>query len=78
MQQWLQNLQFQYGIYNSEIEPEHDSDYYCNCPIHNYKRAKYQRLGVQNMWSKAVMYPGELSFLKKDMFRSKLTCLIAK
>jgi hypothetical protein len=58
MQNLLQNLQMQYGIYNSEIDPEHEADYYCNCPIHNYKRLKYNRYGVQDMWSRAVMYPG--------------------
>lgn len=58
MQNALQNLQLQYQIYNSEIEPEHEADYYCNCPIHNYQRMKYHRYGVQDMWSNAVMYPG--------------------
>ena len=61
MQNALQNLQFQYNIYNSEIEPEHDTDYYCNCPIHNYQRMKWSRYGVQKMWSQAVMYPGKSS-----------------
>ena len=54
----LQNLQFQYGIYNSEIEPEHDSDYPCSCPIHQYQWTKWRRYGIQDMWSHAVMYPG--------------------
>ncbi|KAF7188986.1 hypothetical protein HII31_09676 [Pseudocercospora fuligena] len=62
MQQTLQNLQYQYNIYNSEIEPEHDCDYPCSCPIHNYKRLKYHRYGVQKQWSKAVMYPGEKAY----------------
>ena len=62
MQQLLQNLQFQYGIYNSEIEPEHETDYYCACPIHQYQMAKLRRYGVQDMWSKAVVYPGEKSY----------------
>jgi len=62
MQNALQNLQLQYNIYNSEIEPEHESDYYCNCPIHNYQRMKWSRYGVQNMWSNAVMYPGQHTF----------------
>ena len=61
MQQMLQNLQYQYGIYNGDIEPEHDTDYPCSCPIHIYKRQKWSRYGVQEMWSKAVMYPGKLS-----------------
>jgi len=58
MQNALQALQFRYGIYNADIEPEHETDYYCNCPIHVYKRMKWNRYGVQEMWSKAVMYPG--------------------
>ncbi|ETN39844.1 uncharacterized protein HMPREF1541_06070 [Cyphellophora europaea CBS 101466] len=62
MQQMLQNLQFQYGIYNSDIEPEHDSDYPCSCPIHQYQRIKWRRYGVQDMWSHAVMYPGEKAY----------------
>ncbi len=59
MQNALQNLQLQYNIYNSEIEPEHEADYYCNCPVHNYQQMKWSRYGVQNMWSNAVMYPGQ-------------------
>lgn len=59
MQNLLQNLQLQYGIYNSEVEPEHDTDYYCGCPIHNYQRMKWGRYKVQDMWSRAVMYPGQ-------------------
>jgi hypothetical protein len=59
MQQMLQNLQFQYRIYNPEIEPEHDTDYPCSCPIHQYQYTKWNRLRVQEMWSKAVMYPGK-------------------
>jgi len=62
MQQMLLNVQQAYRIYNSDIEPEHDSDYYCSCAIHQYKRRKMNRLGVQDMWSKAVMYPGEKSY----------------
>lgn len=58
MQQLLQNLQFSYGIYNSDIEPEHDTDYYCSCPIHQYRARKMNRYNVQAMWSNAVMYPG--------------------
>lgn len=62
MQQMLQNLQYEYGIYNSDIEPEHDTDYPCNCSIHQYQRRKWNRYGVQEMWSKAVMYPGEKAY----------------
>ena len=59
MQNLLQNLQYQYNIYNPEIEPEHETEFYCGCPIHNYQRIKWNRYGVQEMWSKAVMYPGK-------------------
>lgn len=59
MQTTLQSVQFAYGIYNSDIEPEHDVDWYCTCPIHRYKNMKANRLGVHDMWSKAVMYPGQ-------------------
>ncbi|KAK5681046.1 hypothetical protein LTS10_006806 [Elasticomyces elasticus] len=62
MQQALQNLQYQYGIYNSDIEPEHDTDYYCGCAIHRYQARKWNRYGVQDMWSRAVMYPGEKAY----------------
>ncbi len=64
MQQRLQQLQYQYRIYNSDIEPEHETEnYYCNCAIHNYQRRKWSRLDVQEMWSKAVMYPGKCTFV---------------
>ena len=58
MQNWLQRLQYRYGIYNSEIEPEHETDTYCGCPIHQFQAAKWARSGVQDMWSAAVIYPG--------------------
>jgi hypothetical protein len=63
----LQNVQYKYRIYNSDIEPEHETDYYCNCDIHQYKRRKWNRIGVQNMWSKAVMYPGKLNRLASKL-----------
>lgn len=59
MQQLLLKLQYQYRIYNSEIEPEHDTDFYCSCPIHQYSRRKIARAPVLERWSKAVQYPGE-------------------
>ena len=59
MQNALQTLQFQYRIYNNEIEPEHDTEYYCTCPIHQYKYMKRNRSYVLRMWCDAVMYPGE-------------------
>ena len=58
MQNTLQSVQLAYRIYNSDIEPEHDSNY-CTCAIHQYKWKKINRLPVQDMWSKAVMYPGQ-------------------
>jgi len=60
MQQALMNLQYQYGIYNSDIEPEHETDYPCSCPIHTYQAMKRRRYGVQELWSKAVKYPGKV------------------
>jgi hypothetical protein len=66
MQNLLLSVQQSYRIYNSEIEPEHDTDYYCSCAIHQYKAKKINRLGVQNMWSKAVMYPGQQSHFLQD------------
>ncbi|KAI4730329.1 hypothetical protein E4T49_01700 [Aureobasidium sp. EXF-10728] len=59
MQNALQSIQMQYRIYNTEIEPEHDSDYPCSCPIHQYQRMKRSRRPVLTQWSEAVMYPGE-------------------
>lgn len=59
MQFLLQNVQQVSRIYNPEIEPEHDTDYYCNCHIHRYIGRKMSRLNVLEMWSRAVMYPGE-------------------
>ena len=55
----LQSVQQSYGIYNSDIEPEHEVDWYCSCLIHQYKNRKMNRLGVQSMWASAVMYPGQ-------------------
>uniref|UniRef100_A0A093V2L5 VWFA domain-containing protein n=1 Tax=Talaromyces marneffei PM1 TaxID=1077442 RepID=A0A093V2L5_TALMA len=49
----------EHRIYNSEIEPEHDTGYPCDCSIHQYKLKKWVRLGIQERWAKAVMYPGE-------------------
>lgn len=73
MQQALMNLQYEYGIYNSDIEPEHDTDYYCNCSIHRYQAMKWRRYGVQDMWSKAVRYPGK-SIVEHRMQCLMLTC----
>lgn len=62
MIQFLQRVQLEYRIYNSEIEPEHDTDFPCGCSIHQYKLRKRARLSIQEQWSKAVMYPGKCSF----------------
>ena len=66
MQQQLQQLQYQYRIYNSDVEPEHEIEGYCACPIHQYQQRKRNRLGVQETWCRAVMYPGQqpVEFLK--------------
>lgn len=58
MQQELQTLQYRYRIYNSDIEPEHDSDMPCACPIHEYTHKKQCRIPALQLWSKAVRYPG--------------------
>ncbi|KAJ6787386.1 hypothetical protein PWT90_08600 [Aphanocladium album] len=55
MQNMLQTVQFQYRIYNPDLEPEHELEQYCNCLIHQYKRRKWERRKVQEMWSKAVI-----------------------
>ncbi|KAI0475276.1 hypothetical protein GGR56DRAFT_645371 [Xylariaceae sp. FL0804] len=72
MQNLLQSLQFKYGIYNDDIEPEHEIEGYCNCPIHQYQQRKYDRLRVQNMWSNAVMYPGEKSYHNAYLYRATM------
>lgn len=63
MQQLLQDVQFRYRIYNSDLEPpDHDVDFYCSCRSCGYKRRKTARYGVQDLWSRAVMYPGEKAY----------------
>ncbi|KAJ5389112.1 uncharacterized protein N7496_000180 [Penicillium cataractarum] len=59
MQNMLQAVQLSLQIYNPEIEPERECGYPCNCLIHKYVQRKMERLHVQDVWSKAVMYPGE-------------------
>ncbi|GLA20865.1 hypothetical protein AnigIFM62618_009839 [Aspergillus niger] len=34
----------------------------CTCEVHQYRRRKAGRVDVQEMWSKAVMYPGEKAY----------------
>ncbi|TVY32799.1 hypothetical protein LOCC1_G008712 [Lachnellula occidentalis] len=70
MQNLLQSVQMANGIYNSDIEPEHEFDGYCNCSVHRYKYRKMARLDVQKMWSKAVMYPGEKAY--HDCYQASL------
>lgn len=62
MQMMLQSIQIQKGIYNADIEPEHETDWPCSCPTHQYQSAKWRRYGVQGQWSRAVMYPGEKAY----------------
>lgn len=62
MQFLLQNVQQISRIFNPEIEPEHDTDYWCGCHIHQYMSRKINRLNVLDLWSKAVMYPGEKTY----------------
>ncbi|PWY92280.1 hypothetical protein BO70DRAFT_357412 [Aspergillus heteromorphus CBS 117.55] len=63
MQNMLQHTQRVCMIYNSDIEPEHDTQKTsCSCEVHQYMYKKMKRLKVQEMWSKAVMYPGERAY----------------
>jgi hypothetical protein len=71
MQNFLQQVQYRYGIYNTEIEPEHETDYPCGCLIHQYQRAKYGRFETLKTWSKAVMYPGELKLKERVDIKAK-------
>lgn len=69
MQNHLQSLQYQYNIYNSDIEPEHETDYAysCSCPVHQYQRLKYRRYPVQRQWSVSrheTLYKMELTCTK--------------
>ncbi|KAF3385076.1 hypothetical protein F1880_001860 [Penicillium rolfsii] len=59
MQHLLQNVQLFLHVYNPEIEPERECGYPCSCIMHKYIQRKMERLDIQEMWSKAVMYPGE-------------------
>ncbi|KGO73428.1 hypothetical protein PITC_085660 [Penicillium italicum] len=54
----LHSIQQAGHIFNGDIEPEHTAQFInCNCDVHKYKERKSARLPVQEMWSKAVMYP---------------------
>ncbi|KAJ5206348.1 hypothetical protein N7491_003032 [Penicillium cf. griseofulvum] len=63
MKATLHSIQHACLIFNGDIEPEHTMEYCnCNCDVHKYKDAKAARLPVQEMWSKAVIYPGESAY----------------
>ncbi|KAJ5505350.1 hypothetical protein N7453_004307 [Penicillium expansum] len=63
MQVAFKSLQQAGHIFNSDIEPEHTAQFVnCNCDVHKYQARKSSRLPVQEMWSKAVMYPGESAY----------------
>jgi hypothetical protein len=59
MQKMLHSVQLSSRIYNPEIEPEHETHLLCECPVHKYWKRRLDRLDVHEMWSKAVLYPGE-------------------
>ncbi|KAJ7150220.1 hypothetical protein C8R46DRAFT_963473 [Mycena filopes] len=61
VQNLLQSAQYACGIYNADIEPEHEADW-CSCLTCKYKYAKMSRSGVHDTWSKAVRYPGEKNY----------------
>ncbi|OQE43223.1 hypothetical protein PENCOP_c003G00134 [Penicillium coprophilum] len=59
----LHSIQQACVIFNSDIEPEHTTQFYnCDCDVHKYKDRKAVRLPVQELWSKAVIYPGESAY----------------
>ncbi|PWY72671.1 hypothetical protein BO83DRAFT_37146 [Aspergillus eucalypticola CBS 122712] len=72
MQNMLLEIQIKCQIYNTDIEPEHEASEFmaCTCEIHQYQRRKVARLDVQEMWSKAVMYPGEKAY--HDCYQSSV------
>ncbi|BCS03224.1 uncharacterized protein AKAW2_70102S [Aspergillus luchuensis] len=72
MQNMLLDIQIKCQIYNTDIEPEHEASEFmaCTCEIHQYRRRKVARLDVQEMWSKAVMYPGEKAY--HDCYQSSV------
>ncbi|KAJ5338210.1 hypothetical protein N7452_004938 [Penicillium brevicompactum] len=59
IQKMLHSVQMSCRIYNPEIEPEHETQVLCDCPVHKYWKIKFERLHVLEKWSKAVVYPGE-------------------
>ncbi|KAJ6103706.1 hypothetical protein N7486_003928 [Penicillium sp. IBT 16267x] len=59
MQDMLHSVQLSCQVWNPEIEPEHETNELCDCAVHKYLKRKIDRLQTQEMWSKAVIYPGE-------------------
>ncbi|KAJ5637102.1 hypothetical protein N7490_006981, partial [Penicillium lividum] len=59
MQNLFHSVQLSCQIWNAEIEPEHETNDLCDCAVHKYLKRKIDRLQTQEMWSKAVLYPGE-------------------
>ncbi|KAJ7726420.1 hypothetical protein B0H16DRAFT_1780593 [Mycena metata] len=62
MQNQLQAAQYDAAIYNSDIEPEHDTETWCSCKACGYRRAKRNRMSTHDIWSTAVRYPGERNY----------------
>lgn len=73
MVQMRQRVQFEYRIYNTEIEPEHETEAPCYCGICQYAQRKRLRVEVQRLWAKAVMYPGDWVFYYMEQI-PKGTC----
>ncbi|KAJ7757626.1 hypothetical protein B0H16DRAFT_1885626 [Mycena metata] len=67
IQNLLQSAQLEFGIYNTDIEPEHDTERrkegrWCSCKACEYRRAKQNRMQTHGIWSTAVRYPGEKNY----------------
>ncbi|KAJ7045104.1 hypothetical protein C8F04DRAFT_523926 [Mycena alexandri] len=67
MQNLLQSAQIAFEIYNSDIEPEHDTERanegrWCSCKACRYRVAKQNRMQTHGIWSTAVRYPGEKNY----------------
>ncbi|KAJ5095074.1 hypothetical protein N7532_007365 [Penicillium argentinense] len=73
IQSLLQTAQRLCRIYNPEIEPEHETTMLCDCAVHKYWEKKVDRLEIQDMWSKAVIYPGEKPYHDCTRLRFKNT-----
>ncbi|KAJ7037353.1 hypothetical protein C8F04DRAFT_1035602 [Mycena alexandri] len=62
MQNLLQAAQYEFGIYNSDVEPEHETERSCSCQACQYRWAKVGRMKTHDIWSNAVRYPGESNY----------------